>query len=50
MVAACPSILTNAGIDADHPAGFRRYLRERVEQQVKPAVFHYIEDDDATNG
>jgi glucosamine-6-phosphate deaminase len=33
------------GIDADHPASFRRYLRERVEQRVKPAVFHYIEGD-----
>jgi len=22
----------------------RRYLRERVEQRVKPAVFHYIDD------
>lgn len=31
------------GIDADHPASFCRYLRERVEQRVKPAVFHYIE-------
>ncbi len=33
------------GIDADHSASFRRYLRERVEQLVKPAVFHYIEGD-----
>lgn len=35
------------GIDANHPASFRRYLRERVEQQVKPKVFHYIEGDTA---
>lgn len=33
------------GIDTDHPASFRRYLRERVEQRVNPAVFHYIEGD-----
>lgn len=33
------------GIDAAHPASFRRYLRERVEQQVKPAAFHYIQGD-----
>lgn len=33
------------GIDADHSASFRRYLRERVERQVNPAVFHYIEGD-----
>lgn len=33
------------GIDADHSASFRRYLRFRVETQVNPAVFHYIEGD-----
>ncbi|HAA28268.1 MAG TPA: glucosamine-6-phosphate deaminase [Cyanobacteria bacterium UBA8553] len=33
------------GIDANHPASFRRYLRERVENQVKPKQFHYIEGD-----
>lgn len=33
------------GIDANHPASFRRYLRERVEQRVNPAMFHYIEGD-----
>lgn len=33
------------GIDANHPASFRRYLRDRVENQVKPAVFHYIQGD-----
>ena len=33
------------GIAADHAASFRRYLRERVENLVKPAVFHYIEGD-----
>jgi len=33
------------GIDANHSASFRRYLRERVEKRVNPAVFHYIEGD-----
>ena len=33
------------GIDADHGASFRRYMRERVEKRVKPAAFHYIEGD-----
>jgi len=33
------------GIEADHPASFRCYLRERVEKRVNPAVFHYIEGD-----
>ena len=30
------------GISADHPASFRRYLRERVETRVIPRQFHYI--------
>jgi len=30
------------GIDAAHPASFRRFLRERVEQRVKPRAFHTI--------
>ena len=33
------------GIDAEHPASFRRYLHSRVESWVKPAMFHYIEGD-----
>ena len=33
------------GITADHPASFRRYLRERVESRVQPKAFHYIEGD-----
>lgn len=33
------------GIDANHSASFRRYLRERVEKRVQPAVFHYMEGD-----
>lgn len=33
------------GIDAEHPASFRRYMRDRVENRVHPAVFHYIEGD-----
>jgi len=33
------------GIDANHPASFRRYLCERVEKQVNSAAFNYIEGD-----
>jgi len=33
------------GIAADHPASFRRYMRERVESRVKPASFHYLDGD-----
>ncbi|MBD2293357.1 glucosamine-6-phosphate deaminase [Anabaena sphaerica FACHB-251] len=33
------------GINADHPASFRRYLRERVEKRVFPQQFHYIQGD-----
>ena len=33
------------GMDAEHKASFRRYLRERVETLVKPKVFHYIQGD-----
>lgn len=33
------------GIDANHPASFRRYLRERVENRVNPKQFHYIQGD-----
>lgn len=33
------------GISAEHPASFRHYLRERVENRVLPRKFHYIEGD-----
>ncbi len=33
------------GIDANHRASFRRYLRERVEARVKPKQFHYLQGD-----
>jgi glucosamine-6-phosphate deaminase len=33
------------GIDANHKASFRRYMRERVETRIKPGHFHYIEGD-----
>ena len=33
------------GIDANHKASFRRYMRERVEQRVRPGAFHYLEGD-----
>src|SRR5690242_15790763 len=35
------------GIDPNHSASFRRYMRERVEQRVKPRVFNYIAGDAA---
>src|SRR5688572_15934265 len=35
------------GIDANHTASFRRYMRERVEHRVQPRVFHYLEGDAA---
>jgi len=31
------------GLDSRHPASFRRFLRERVEQTVRPKAFHCIE-------
>lgn len=31
------------GIDGNHKASFRRYMRERVEARVKPKVFHYLQ-------
>jgi glucosamine-6-phosphate deaminase len=30
------------GIAEDHPASFRRFLRERVELRVRPKAFHYV--------
>jgi glucosamine-6-phosphate deaminase len=33
------------GLDGNHPASFRRYMRERVEARVKPGRFHYLEGD-----
>lgn len=33
------------GIDANHTASFRRYMRERVEALVRPRKFHYLEGD-----
>ncbi len=33
------------GIPADHPASFRRYLRERFVDRVHPGAFHPIEGD-----
>ena len=35
------------GIGANHSASFRRYMRERVDQRIKPRVFNYIEGDAA---
>ncbi len=33
------------GIGADHPASFRRYMRERVASRVRPGHFHFLEGD-----
>ena len=33
------------GLSAEHPASFRRYMRERVASLVQPKVFHYLEGD-----
>ena len=33
------------GIDDQHRASFRRYMRERVESLVKPQAFHYLAGD-----
>jgi glucosamine-6-phosphate deaminase len=30
------------GVDANHPAGFQRWIRERVEDVVHPRSVHYI--------
>jgi glucosamine-6-phosphate deaminase len=35
------------GLPADHPASFRRYLRERLVERVELAEFHEIEGDSA---
>ena len=35
------------GLDANHPASFRRYMRERVEARLRPGKFNYIEGDTA---
>lgn len=36
-----------AGIDANHPASFRRWARERFARRVQPGAMHYIEGDAA---
>ena len=33
------------GIPPEHPGSFRYYLHHKVEQRVKPRVFHYLEGD-----
>ena len=33
------------GIDANHKASFRRYMRERVQTLVNPKAFHFLEGD-----
>ena len=33
------------GLPATHSASFRRFMKERVENKLKPKAFHYIEGD-----
>lgn len=33
------------GISASHPGSFRYYLSTKVEQRLKPGIFHYLEGD-----
>lgn len=33
------------GLPADHPAGFRRYMKDRVASLVRPRAFHYLAGD-----
>jgi glucosamine-6-phosphate deaminase len=35
------------GLPDDHPASFRRYLRERILDYVRPATVHFLEGDAA---
>jgi glucosamine-6-phosphate deaminase len=35
------------GLPATHPASFRRFLRERIADRVRPGTFHFIEGDAA---
>jgi glucosamine-6-phosphate deaminase len=34
-----------AGMKADHPSSFRRWIRERLEETVHPGSAHYLEGD-----
>lgn len=34
-----------AGMSADHPASFRKWIRERIEEKLHPAAVHYLEGD-----
>jgi len=33
------------GLPAEHPAGFRKYMKDRVESLVHPRAFHYLAGD-----
>jgi glucosamine-6-phosphate deaminase len=35
------------GLDAKHPASFRRYMQERVERRLRPRAFNYLVGDAA---
>jgi glucosamine-6-phosphate deaminase len=36
-----------AGMSADHPASFRKWIRERIEEQLHPATVNYLAGDAA---
>ena len=33
------------GMDANHPASFRKWIRERIENELHPSAVHYLEGD-----
>jgi glucosamine-6-phosphate deaminase len=34
------------GLPASHPASFRKYLKERIVDRVRPGAFHFVNGDD----
>ena len=32
-----------AGMNSDHPASFRKWIRERIVERVRPATFEYLD-------
>src|SRR6478672_10394433 len=36
------------GLPDTHPASFRRYLKERIVERVRPRAFHFINGDAAS--
>jgi len=38
------------GLPESHPASFRRYLKQRIEERLKPRAFYYIRGDEPDPG